>query len=478
MSAALPIEPADPQGLLRVRKLAVRYGPLLALDGVDLDVARGEVVALAGENGAGKSTLVRCIAGDITPSAGQVLVNGRRVTPDPRAATRLGVAVVWQDLALCDNLDVAANLLLGQESRRMMLSDTRLHNRAAALIRELGIPLQDTSAPVGSLSSGQRQLVAVARAMRDRPQLLILDEPTAALGVAESALVEDWVATLPTHGTTVLLVSHDVEQMFRLADRIVVLRHGRLAAAVDPERSHPDEVAALLSGQPVDVSARRQLSRLHNLADQLASAEPSSSLSLILSALGAALGDGQLCIHVQEGGLLRLTGMTGLPRPLAVAWQTVPSGLSGGQIGRAAATGREVVSPEIHATGLWSRYRREARLAGARSSWSVPFTGTSGASGATGMTDTSGVTGVITVVRDAPGTPTATSSTWSPCTPATPRAPSSATGCSGSSRRATASSRPSGRCSRPSPVRLRSPMVWSSRFGRSRRVSARTKSDS
>src|SRR5262249_9180623 len=159
--------------------------------------------------------------------------------------------------------------------------------------------------------------------------LLILDEPTAALGVAESALVEEWVSTLPSHGTTILLVSHDVEQMFRLADRIVVLRHGRLAATVDPEGSHPDEVAALLSGPPVDVAARRQLNRLHNLADQLASAEPSSSLSLILSALGAALGDSQLCIHVRDGGLLRLAGMTGLPRPLAVAWQTVPVGVPG-----------------------------------------------------------------------------------------------------------------------------------------------------
>jgi signal transduction histidine kinase/ABC-type multidrug transport system ATPase subunit len=394
MNAALPVEPALREGLLRVRGLTVRYGPLIALDGVDLDVARGEVVALAGENGAGKSTLVRCIAGDITPNGGRVFVKGRRVAPDPRSASRLGVAVVWQDLALCDNLDVAANLLLGQESRWMMLSETRIHHRAIALLEELGIPLRDTSAPVGSLSSGQRQLVAVARAMRDHPQLLILDEPTAALGVAESALVEDWVATLPAHGTTVLLVSHDVEQMFRLADRIVVLRHGRLAAVVDPELSHPDEVAALLSGQPVDVSARRQLSRLHTLSDQLASAEPSSSLSLILSALRAALGDGQLCIHVQEGGLLRLTGMTGLPRPLAVAWQTVPLGLSGGQIGRTAATGREVVSADIQSTGLWSRYRREARLARARSSWSVPFTGASG------------VTGVITVVRDAPGSPT------------------------------------------------------------------------
>src|SRR6202035_2484085 len=115
-------------------------------------------------------------------------------------------------------------------------------------------------------------------------------------------------------------------------------RHGRIVAEVEPERSHPDEVAALLSGQPGAVSARRQLNRLHTLADQLASAEPSSSLSLILSALGAALGNDRLCLHVREGALLRLGGSIGLPRELATAWQTVPAGVAGGQIGRAIST--------------------------------------------------------------------------------------------------------------------------------------------
>jgi hypothetical protein len=198
---------------------------------------------------------------------------------------------------------------------------------------------------------------------------------------------------LPAQGTTVLLVSHDVEQMFRLADRIVVLRHGQVVADVEPELSHPDEVAALLSGQPVDVSARRQLTRLHSLADQLASAEPSSSLSLILSALGGALENEHLCIHVREGGVLRLAGTVGVPDRIVTAWQTVPAGVAGGQIGRAAATGEEVVSADIESAAGWARHRHEARLAGIRSAWSVPFTGTSG------------VTGVITVLGGDAGSP-------------------------------------------------------------------------
>lgn len=393
MAPAIPAVDAGDEPLLRVRALSVHYGSVRALEGVDLDMRRGEVVALAGENGAGKSSLVRCIAGDIAPSAGTVNVNGRPVSPAPGAAARLGVAVVWQDLALCDNLDVASNLLLGRESARMMLSGTRLHARAASLLADLGIALADTTAPVGNLSGGQRQLVAVARAMRDRPQLLILDEPTAALGVAESIQVEELTAGLPAQGTSVLLVSHDLEQMFRLADRIVVLRHGRVVANVDPQLSHPDEVAALLTGQPTDVSARRQLSRLHVLADQLASAAPSSSLALILSALGAALGNDQLCIHVHEGGRLRMAGTLGLPSALALAWSDLAGGLSGGPVGRAVLAGHEAVSADVETSPGWARYRHAARRSGVRSSWSVPFTAPSGLSG------------VITVLCRTPGVP-------------------------------------------------------------------------
>ena len=380
--------------ILAARDLSVRFGPITALDRVDLDIRPGEIVALAGENGAGKSTLLRCMAGDIRPDTGQVTVDGQVLAPTPRAAARLGLAVVWQDLALCDNLDIASNVLLGREPRRLVFSETRFHSQVARLLDELGIDLPTTATTVSNLSGGQRQLVAVARAMRDRPRLLVLDEPTASLGVAESARVEQLAASLPAQGTTVLLVSHDVDQMFRLADRIVILRRGRVVAEVDPTESHPDEVSALLSGQPVDVSARRQLSRLHSLSDQLASAAPSSSLSLILSALSAALGIDQLCVHVDEGPVLRLAGSLGLPPGLAAAWREVPVGVGGGQIGRAAASGEPAMSADVRTATGWARYRIEARLAGIASSWSVPFTGSRGDGG------------VITMLSRQPGEPT------------------------------------------------------------------------
>jgi ABC-type sugar transport system ATPase subunit len=279
-------EPAPVQ--LAVSGLGVRFGPLTALDGVDLEVGAGELVALAGENGAGKSTLIRCIAGDIGPNSGQVALDGKPVPPDPISAKRRGISVVWQDLALCDNLDVASNVLLGRE-RRQVFSHVRMTADAAALFARLGVPLQDTTRSVRSLSGGQRQLVAVARAMADNPRLLLLDEPTSSLGVQESALVEELIMRVREQGTTVLLACHDINQMFRLADRIAVLRHGQLIAQVTPAEVHPGDVVALVSGQEVDSSARRQLTRLHGLTDRLVSADPSSSLSLILSALGAAL---------------------------------------------------------------------------------------------------------------------------------------------------------------------------------------------
>ncbi|MGH3743919.1 MAG: ATP-binding cassette domain-containing protein, partial [Mycobacteriales bacterium] len=221
--AAVPAQRAAGVGpLLSVRGLEANYGPRRALSGVDLDVFPGEIVALAGENGAGKSTLVRCIAGDLTPAEGNIFLDGERVRLGRKTIARRGVAVVWQDLALCDNLDVAANLLLGRERRRLLLSDAKFHAAAAALLRSLDIPIRDTARPVAALSGGQRQLVAVARAMRDRPRLLILDEPTASLGVVESRQVERLIRRLRDEGTTIVLVSHDIDQMFRLTDRITV----------------------------------------------------------------------------------------------------------------------------------------------------------------------------------------------------------------------------------------------------------------
>src|SRR5580693_8717488 len=285
---------------LSVSGLTVRFGTLTALERVSLALRTGEVVALAGENGAGKTTLIRSVAGDVTPASGVIRVGGQAVAPVPTAAAKLGVRVVWQDLSLADNLDVAANVMLGNERRRHLFSEVALHKDAVRLLKRLDIPLQDTTRSVKMLSGGQRQMVAVARAMAHNPRILLLDEPTASLGVQESALVETLITRLREQGTTILLSCHDIGQMFRLADRIVVLRHGRVAAEVAPRDVHTDDVVALVSGQKVDSSARRQLTRLHRLAGRLVSSDPSSSLSLILSALGAAIGSERVAIHLPE----------------------------------------------------------------------------------------------------------------------------------------------------------------------------------
>ena len=384
-------EPGPP--LLSVSGLGVRFGPLTALEGVELQVRPGELVALAGENGAGKTTLVRCIAGDIAPTSGVIALDGRPVHAGAPAAARRGVSVVWQDLALCDNLDIASNLLLGRERRRQLMSDIRFHADAVRLLERLGIPLRDTTRSVRSLSGGQRQLVAVARAMAHNPRLLLLDEPTASVGVQESALVEELIGRLREQGTTILLACHDISQMFRLADRIVVLRQGRVHADVDPSEVHPDDVVALVSGQEVDSSARRQLTRLHGLTDRLVSADPSSSLSLILSALGAALGTERLCIHLLEDSSLACAASLGLSPLLLSAWSRLPRGLAGGPVGLAAMTEQPVVEENARGGTAWAPFRDLARAAKVASSWSVPVMGPGG------------LLGVITVFRALTGKP-------------------------------------------------------------------------
>jgi signal transduction histidine kinase/ABC-type multidrug transport system ATPase subunit len=403
-----------------VSALTVRFGALTALDGVSLQVKPGEIVALAGENGAGKTTMIRAVGGDLTPLTGAIRLGGRLVPADPIAANRLGIRIVWQDLALCDNLDIASNVMLGIERRRHLLSDVWLHRDAAELFLRLGIPIRDTTRPVKWLSGGQRQMVAVARAMAHKPRVLLLDEPTASLGVRESELVEQLITRLRDQGTTVVLSCHDISQMFRLSDRIAVLRHGRMIGEVSPSEVHPDDVAALVSGQKVDSSARRQLTRLHRLAGRLTSSDPSSSLSTILSALGAAVGSERLCIHLPEdnglssddvglasgsaqaaggqsppaAGTLVRAAAFGVPDTLLSAWERLPVGAAGGPVGLAAATGRPVIEDNIRAApGSWASFADLARQARVASSWSVPVLGPGG------------LLGVITVFRAITGKP-------------------------------------------------------------------------
>jgi len=394
MTASVGSSAAGAAPELTVSSLTVRFGALTALENVSFTVRPGEVVALAGENGAGKTTLIRAIGGDVAPVSGTIRLDGRTVAPHPVAAARLGIRIVWQDLALSDNLDVASNVLLGNERRWHLLSDLSRHDEAGQVLVQLGIPLRDTTRSVRSLSGGQRQMVAVARAMAHDPRLLLLDEPTASLGVKEAALIERVITRLREQGTTIVLSGHNMELMFRLADRIVVMRHGRVVTEVSPSEVRPDDVVALISGQPVDSTARRQLTRLHGLTGRLVSSDPSSSLSLILSALGAALGSERLCIHVLEGSSLLGSASFGVPEQVLAAWARLPVGAAGGPVGLAAETQAPVIEDSLRVEpGSWRVFGDLARSARVASSWSVPVLGPGG------------LLGVITVFRAIPGKP-------------------------------------------------------------------------
>lgn len=276
--------------MLEVSGVGVGFGRVIALEGIDLTVNSREIVAVSGEPGAGKTALVRCIGGDLQPTSGTIRVGGSLLPGSLRAAERQGVAVVWQEIALCETLDVAGNLLLGQETRGQVLSSKRFYERAAQILDEFELPIADITQRAGTLTGGQRGLLALAMALLRKPRVLVLDEPTAAMGLAEAAQLERVLERVRQSGVAVLLATRDVGQMFRVAGRVVVLRHGRVVAEIQPQDSHPDDITALLAGGTVDGSARRQLTRLHGLADSLAVADPSSGLSLIVSALAAALG--------------------------------------------------------------------------------------------------------------------------------------------------------------------------------------------
>ncbi|HWD70114.1 MAG TPA: ATP-binding cassette domain-containing protein [Solirubrobacteraceae bacterium] len=275
--------------MLEVSDLGVSFGSVMALEGVDIAVGPGEIVAISGEPGAGKTALVRCLGGDLPPSEGTIRVNGQHLGGTLRAAERQGIAVVWQEISLCETLDVAGNLLLGQETRGQMFSSKRFYEQARTLLDELGIPIENVMQRADTLSGGQRGLLALAMALIRQPRVLVLDEPTAAMGISETTEFEQQLERIRHAGVAIVLATRDVGQMFRVAQRVVVLRQGHVVAEIKPQDSHPDDVAALLAGGTVDGSARRQLTRLHGLADSLAVADPSSGLALIISALAAAL---------------------------------------------------------------------------------------------------------------------------------------------------------------------------------------------
>ncbi|GAB3835630.1 ATP-binding cassette domain-containing protein [Dactylosporangium cerinum] len=239
--------------MLAASNISKRYGAVQALDGVSLDLPDGEVVALVGDNGAGKSTLVKVLSGVVTADDGLIEQDGHPVRiASPHEAQQLGVSTVHQDLALCENLDVVGNLFLGAERRRWtVLNHIRMERSARDLLSSLDVRIRDIRVPVAMLSGGQRQSVAIARALIGEPRVVILDEPTAALGVEQTAQVLDLIRRLRDRGLAVLVISHNLADVRAVSDRIVVLRLGRNAGEFGTAASTPEAVVAAITGGTV-----------------------------------------------------------------------------------------------------------------------------------------------------------------------------------------------------------------------------------
>jgi D-xylose transport system ATP-binding protein len=239
--------------LLAVEGVTKSFGPVQALTDVDFEVDRGEVVAIVGDNGAGKSTLVKAMDGAQPADSGSMYFDGERVNvPNPAAAVKLGIATVFQDLALCDNLDVVANLFLGQEevdTAARVLDETDMEQRTMELLGELSVTtLGSVRTEVGSLSGGQRQSVAIARSLLGEPKVVLLDEPTAALGVQQTEQVLALIKRLRDRELGVVVISHNLADVFEVADRIIVLRLGRRAADFVVKDATREQVVAAITG--------------------------------------------------------------------------------------------------------------------------------------------------------------------------------------------------------------------------------------
>lgn len=241
---ALPDAP-----LVEMIGIEKRFGGVQAVAGVSLAIRPGEVVGLLGHNGAGKSCLMRILSGAMTPSAGRIRVAGRDVTmAGPDMARRHGIETIYQTLALADHLDAPANLFLGRELRTRWgnLDDARMRREAAAALQSLNPNFRNLSDPVARLSGGQRQVIAIARAIQFDARVLIMDEPTAALGPAETAMVGDLVRRLKAKGIGIVLVSHDLHDVFGLCDRVVVMSRGRVVGSHAVADVTQDDVLSLI----------------------------------------------------------------------------------------------------------------------------------------------------------------------------------------------------------------------------------------
>ena len=246
--------------VLSMKMISKHFGAVSALRDVNLEVYPGEVVALVGDNGAGKSTLVKILAGVHAHDEGSISFDGKPIEiHNPHDSLEAGIATVFQDLALCDNLDVVNNLFLGRELKPGRLDEISMELRAWELLRELSAKIPSVRIPIASLSGGQRQTVAIARSLLGEPKLIMLDEPTAALGVEQTAEVLNLIERLRERGLAVIVVSHNMDDVFAVADRIVVLRLGSNNGEFSPREATKDDIVAAITGSADNAVTTRNM---------------------------------------------------------------------------------------------------------------------------------------------------------------------------------------------------------------------------
>ena len=263
---------ADVQPILQVKEIYKRFGGLVAVDHVSLDIYPGEVVGLLGDNGAGKSTLIKMISGAYKPDGGQILLDGQAVSfATPLEARRRGIETIYQDLALCDNLDAGANIFLGRERMRRQLGIFRVLDRpymlreARQVLDQLDIRIPELRTPIRQLSGGQRQAVSIARAVYWNAHLMIMDEPTAALGVPEQLKVLELIRTLRNQGVPVILISHNMLDVFAVADRVIVMRRGSKSGERRISETNENEVVGLMVG----AEYTKVIKQIHDMPEEV-----------------------------------------------------------------------------------------------------------------------------------------------------------------------------------------------------------------
>jgi len=246
-----PEQPPLGEPRLRLRGISKSFGAVRALYQVDFEINAGEVVGLVGDNGAGKSTLIKVISGVAPADEGEIFLEGKQVhIPNPQSANNLGIETVYQDLALCDNLDVVANLFLGREERSFVrsLNEIDMEKQALNVLRTLDVRLPSTRTAVATLSGGQRQSVAVAKSILRQAKVVLLDEPTAALGVAQTRQVLNLIRRLREQGLAVVVISHNLADVFEVVDKVIVLRLGRRVGTFDIKTTTPEQIVASITG--------------------------------------------------------------------------------------------------------------------------------------------------------------------------------------------------------------------------------------